>query len=196
MLERIFKDKKNIRMYIKNMRKSLSLTEQYDASIKVSKLAYNCKFIFNSKNIALFLSFKGEISTYPLILKLWLNKKNVFVPVIHSFQEKQLLFVRFSSNSIVYYNKYNILEPIFNIQDIISVYNLDTIIVPLIAFDKKGVRLGMGGGFYDVFLKNWKKKNFFPVGLAYNFQLLSSIPRQRWDVSLPVVLTPNKIWIF
>ncbi|QCI19965.1 MAG: 5-formyltetrahydrofolate cyclo-ligase [Buchnera aphidicola (Brevicoryne brassicae)] len=196
MLSKIFKHRDSIRTYIKIARKSLSITEQYDASVKISKIAYNCKFIYNSRNIALFLPFEGEINTYPLILKLWLNKKNVFVPVIFSFKNKKMLFVRLTSNSILYYNKYNILEPIFNIQDIISIYNLDTIIVPLVAFDKKGVRLGMGGGFYDVFLKNWYKKNFFPVGLSYNFQLVSNIPKQHWDVSLPLVLTPNKIWVF
>lgn len=78
MLSKIFKHRDSIRTYIKIARKSLSITEQYDASVKISKIAYNCKFIYNSRNIALFLPFEGEINTYPLILKLWLNKKKRF----------------------------------------------------------------------------------------------------------------------
>ncbi|QCI22262.1 5-formyltetrahydrofolate cyclo-ligase [Buchnera aphidicola] len=194
MSKKFFKNRNDIRMYIRVIRKSLSFKEQYNASIQITKLAYTCKFIYNSKNIALFLPFDGEINTYPLILKLWLNKKKVFVPIIHPYKRK-LFFAPFYYNSILYYNKYNILEPFFNVKDIISIYYLDTIIVPLVAFDKTGMRLGMGGGFYDTCLRDWKN-NFFPVGFSYDFQLISTIPRKPWDVSLPIILTPNKIWYF
>lgn len=74
---------------------------------------------------------------------------------------KTTFFVPFTYQSILYYNQYNILEPVHNVKDIVSESALDVIIVPLVAFDKRGVRLGMGGGFYDKFLQNWKTKNLF-----------------------------------
>ncbi len=196
MLIKFLKDRQNIRMYMRFFRKSLNINQQYIDSIKIVKIVSNCSFISNAKKIALFLSFDGEINTYPLILQLWLNKKKVFLPVINSFNKKKLLFVRFTSYSILYRNKYNLLEPFFNREDILPIHDLDIVIVPLVAFDKQGSRLGMGGGFYDSCLQNWRNENFLPVGLCYDFQLVYNIPKQHWDVSLPVVLTPNKIWIF
>ncbi|CAL4326467.1 5-formyltetrahydrofolate cyclo-ligase [Buchnera aphidicola (Brachycaudus tragopogonis)] len=178
------------------MRQSLNITQKYKASIEIAKFAFNFSFICKAKNIAVFLPFDGEINTYPFIFQLWLNKKTVFLPVINSIYDKKLLFVHFTSHSLLHRNPYNIFEPFFHIEDIISISNLDVVIVPLVAFDSQGNRLGMGGGFYDVCLNHWRKKNFLPVGFSYNFQLVDNIPKQSWDVSLPIVLTPNKIWIF
>ncbi|AHG60364.1 5-formyltetrahydrofolate cyclo-ligase [Buchnera aphidicola] len=196
MLTKFLKNRKNIRKYMRFMRQSLTITQKYNESIKISKVACNCSFIYNAKNIAVFLPFDGEINTYPFIKKLWLNKKKVFLPVINSIKNKKLSFVRFSSYSILYRNQYNIFEPFFSAKDIISISNLDVVIVPLVAFDKQGSRLGMGGGFYDVCLKDWKKEKFFPIGFSYDFQLVNNIPQQHWDISLPIILTPNKKWIF
>lgn len=163
MLIKFIKQRQDIRKNIRIIRKSLNITKSYDESIKISNIAFHYNLIYNAKNIAIFLPFDGEINTYPLILKLWLNNNQVFLPIIHSFNKKQLLFARFTSNSILYRNKYNILQPHFNLKDIISTSSLDVVIVPLVAFDRKGVRLGMGGGFYDIFLKDWRKKKLFQL---------------------------------
>lgn len=196
MKKQLLQTKEDIRFHIRVLRKSLSLYEKYNESIKISEIACGFNLIVNAKNIAIFLPFDGEINTYPLIFKLWLNKINVFLPVIHPFLSNKLIFSRFTSTSILYYNKYKILEPRSSLHDIISISDLDVVIVPLVAFDRKGSRLGMGKGFYDIFLKNWYKKKFFPIGFAYSFQLVDSIPKKYWDISLPVVLTPKKIWFF
>jgi 5-formyltetrahydrofolate cyclo-ligase len=196
MSTKFLKNRKEIRSYVRIVRNSVTLTKQYDASNKILRTALNCNLICNAKNIACFLSFDGEINTYPLILKLWLKKKNIFLPIVSSIYSRKMFFVPFTSRSILYYNKYNILEPFYDVKDIILESDLDLIIVPLVAFDRKGVRLGMGGGFYDYFLMNWKIKNFIPIGIAYDFQFVNYISRQPWDISLPVVLTPNKIHFF
>lgn len=196
MSTKFLKNRKEIRSYVRIVRNSVTLTKQYDASNKILRTALNCNLICNAKNIACFLSFDGEINTYPLILKLWLKKKNIFLPIVSSIYSRKMFFVPFTSRSILYYNKYNILEPFYDVKDIILESDVDLIIVPLVAFDRKGVRLGMGGGFYDYFLMNWKIKNFIPIGIAYDFQFVNYIPRQPWDISLPVVLTPNKIHFF
>ena len=189
-------NRKEIRSYIRIVRNSVTLTKQYDESNKIVRTAFNCNIIHNAKNIACFLSFDGEINTYPLILKLWLNNKNVFLPIVSSSDSRKLFFVPFTCKSILYYNQYNILQPFYNMKDIILESDLDLIIVPLVAFDCRGVRLGMGGGFYDQFLKNWERKKFIPIGMAYDFQFVNYIPRQPWDISLPIFLTPNKIHFF
>ncbi|QCI16075.1 5-formyltetrahydrofolate cyclo-ligase [Buchnera aphidicola] len=196
MIIKILEKRENIRKYMRITRKLLTSSEKYNESIKISNTAINFNYLNNCNKIALFLPFDGEINTYPLIFKLWKNKKNIFLPVISSFNKKQMIFVQFYSHSRLYRNKYKILEPFFQYTDIISIHDLDMVIVPLVAFDKTGSRLGMGGGFYDICLQNWQIKNLIPVGFAYNFQLVDNIPKRHWDISLPIILTPNKIWIF
>ncbi|CAL4324695.1 5-formyltetrahydrofolate cyclo-ligase [Buchnera aphidicola (Hyalopterus amygdali)] len=178
------------------LRNSIDLTSKYDASKKILNIAFNYNVFYNAKNIGCFLPFDGEINTYPLILEMWKQKKNVFLPVINSFYLRQLIFVPFTPYSVLYYNKYNILEPFYDIPNIFSSSYLDLIIVPLVACDQTGIRLGMGGGFYDQFLKNWKIKNIIPIGLAYDFQIINYIPKEYWDIALPIVLTPKKIYFF
>lgn len=57
----------------------------------------------------------------------------------------------------MHYNKFGILEPKLNVRNVLPVSHLDLIFTPLVAFDKDGNRLGMGGGFYDRTLQNWQK---------------------------------------
>ncbi|QCI21700.1 5-formyltetrahydrofolate cyclo-ligase [Buchnera aphidicola (Hyadaphis tataricae)] len=195
MALKIFKN--HLRAHIRKIRNSLSILEQQKQSIKIAKIADNFIFFNRAEHIAIFLPFDGEINTYPLIYNLLLHKRKIFVPVVHSFTRKELLFVEFKNSSLLQRNKYNIFEPILNNNNYISINQLDIIIVPLVAFDQTGLRLGMGGGFYDILLRNWTmKKKYFPIGLAYDFQFVLKIPKEKWDVSLPVVLTPKKIWTF
>ncbi|AWH90387.1 5-formyltetrahydrofolate cyclo-ligase [Buchnera aphidicola (Melanaphis sacchari)] len=196
-MKKILQSRKKIRSDIRILRRSLSFFEKINAANKIVQTSWDFKIFHIAKNIGCFLSFDSEIDTYPLIKKLWLNKKNVFVPVIRSFSKKKIFFVPFTSQSILHPNKYNILEPYFDDKDIISELYLDIVIVPLVGFDLKGFRLGMGGGFYDNFLRNWKLKKIIPIGYAYDFQLIKSyMIEESWDISLPIVLTPKKIYFF
>ena len=187
---------KKIRFQIRMLRNSMTLNQRQNESQKILKIAFNYNIFYESKNIACFLPFDGEINICSLILKLWLHKKNIFLPIVKSISSKKILFVKFTPESILYYNKYNILEPYYKFKDIISETDLDLIIVPLVAFDFQGMRIGMGGGFYDKILKNWKTKKFIPMGIAYDFQLVNYIPKQSWDIPLPFVLTPSKMYFF
>ena len=69
---------------------------------------------------------------------------------------------------------------------------LDLVIVPGIAFDKKGHRIGYGYGYYDRFLKTIKKKAV-KIGLAFDFQLIESIPEEEHDVPMNIVVTDKEI---
>ena len=70
-------------------------------------------------------------------------------------------------------------------------------IVPLVAFDDRGYRIGYGGGYYDRTLPILKKLNpkFFSIGLAYSFQQYKQIPEEETDAKLNFILTEKKIFI-
>ena len=95
-------------------------------------------------------------------------------------------------------NKFGIAEPKPDVSAIILPGQLDIIFMPLVAFDDQGQRLGMGGGFYDRTLASLPQGCNKPllVGLAHQCQQVDMVPAEPWDVPLPRVLTPYKLWSF
>ncbi len=67
--------------------------------------------------------------------------------------------------------------------------------MPLVALDKKGNRLGMGGGFYDKSLANCKNKPV-KIGWAYDFQLVEKLNVNAWDIGLDIAVLPSGLMIF
>lgn len=150
--------------------------------------------IKHAKNIAIFYSVRGEINTKILINFFWEQKKNIYLPIIHPFINKQLLFILYNKDTNLIPNKFNIPEPELNISNLIPLHLLDIIFVPTIAFDKKGNRLGSGGGYYDRTFQNLKKYNFLLIGIAYDFQKVQKIKKENWDITLNTIITPSKIY--
>ncbi|XBC38559.1 MAG: 5-formyltetrahydrofolate cyclo-ligase [Buchnera aphidicola (Melaphis rhois)] len=181
------------RAYFRMLRKKIGIKEQKISSLKISDKIFNCKLLCSCKNVAVFISFDGEIDTSQLISELWKKKYNVFLPIIDSIFNKTLFFSQYFPNTRLQLNKFNIFEPIIRKEVVVSCQEMDVIMVPLVAFDIFGYRLGMGGGFYDKILNSYKNK-FFPVGLAYDFQLVNKIIPKPWEIPLPAVFTPNKLW--
>jgi 5-formyltetrahydrofolate cyclo-ligase len=70
------------------------------------------------------------------------------------------------------------------------VSKIDLLVVPGIAFDKKGYRLGYGKGYYDRLLSG---KRTFSIGLAYSFQLLENLPHDRYDKRLNAIASEDGI---
>src|SRR5690606_17683083 len=94
-------------------------------------------------------------------------------------------------------NKFGILEPDFKRTKYLPKKNLSLVFMPLVAFDKAGNRMGMGGGFYDrSFAYKAKLKQSKPklIGLAHAFQELEYLPTEEWDIPLEGVLTDQKFY--
>ncbi len=150
--------------------------------------------VIRAQTVALFLSFDGELNTTPLIQALWQAGKNVYLPVLHPFSPGNLLFLRYTPQSNLVTNRLKILEPKLDVRDVLPLNKLDVLVTPLVAFDEIGQRLGMGGGFYDRTLQNWQQHGFYPVGLAHDCQQVETLPVEQWDIPLPAVVTPSRLW--
>lgn len=183
-----------IRQQVRHLRRAMTDDQQAQAAEQLAELALNYAPITAASNIALFLSVDGELNTRPLIARLWHLKKAVYLPVLHPFSPGNLLFLRYSPNTPLHTNNLRIPEPPLDIRQLITLDQLDLMMVPLVAFDQHGQRLGMGGGFYDRTLQNWRQHGFLPVGLAHDCQQVDSLPVAEWDVPLPAVMTPSKLW--
>ncbi|WGL97635.1 5-formyltetrahydrofolate cyclo-ligase [Arsenophonus sp. aPb] len=194
MSNNLLKRQKIIRQTVRQYRRQLTCEQQNSAADKITHYALAHELIRSASHLGLFLSFDGEINTNPLIKNLWAQNKKVYLPVLHPFNRYQLLFLNYRPDTLLIKNRFNIAEPTLNVMDVIPITQLDVLFVPLVAFDKQGQRLGMGGGFYDRLLSDWHKKHFYPIGLAHDCQLVDKIPTAPWDIPLPEIITPSKRW--
>ena len=177
-----------LRQQIRKTRANLTALQQQQAEDSITQQALALIEERNAQHIALYLSFDGEISTDKLIKILWAQGKQVYLPVLHPFNPNHLLFLRYLPDTPMLKNKFGICEPKLNVQNVLPLDELDILFTPLVAFDKQGNRLGMGGGFYDRTLQHWRNSSFIPVGLANQCQQVEQLPTEEWDVPLHQIL--------
>ena len=177
-----------LRQQIRKTRANLAALQQQQAEDSITQQALAFIEERNAQHIALYVSFDGEISTDKLIKTLWAQDKHVYLPVLHPFNPNHLLFLRYLPDTPMLKNKFGIWEPKLNVQNVLPLDELDILFTPLVAFDKQGNRLGMGGGFYDRTLQNWQNSSFIPVGLAHQCQQVEQLPTEAWDVPLHRIL--------
>jgi len=195
-MARLMNTRSQLRKDIRQRRNSLSVTEQHSAALALTKRLSNHSQIQQAKRIAIYLSNDGELSTANFIDWCWQQKKEVYLPVVHPFSPGNLLFLHYQRKTTLVNNIYGILEPQLNVTMVCPIDQLDVICTPLVAFDRSGARLGMGGGFYDRSLVNWQHTKLYPLGLAHDCQLVESVPIQSWDIPLPEIITPSKNYHF
>jgi len=143
------------------------------------------------RNILFFLSLPGEVQTDEMIQKALDLGKKVYVPLVDA-KRRRLKVSEISSLDIEFEEKrFGIREPGLSHIKVVSPEALDFVLVPGVAFDKKGGRIGYGAGYYDKFLKEVSGQAV-PVGVAYDFQVLDSIPQTQFDVPVQMILTEKK----
>jgi len=186
--------RQQIRTEVRQRRKNLTSEQQSLFALQAAERVATHPRIQAASTISVFLSFDGELDTAPLIKRLWQEGKQLCLPVLHPFTSGNLLFLRYNPDTPLVRNKLKILEPALDATQIVPLSQLDIILTPLVAFDSHGQRLGMGGGFYDRTLENWQDGGPYPIGLAHDCQQVDNLPVEHWDVPLPEVITPSKVW--
>ena len=180
--------RQQLRQHIRKTRRNLTALQQQQAAQRITQQVLSFIEQHQAQHIALYLAVDGEIATQPLIEQLWQQGKNVYLPVLHPFCQGHLLFLRYLPDTPMKANTFGIFEPHLNVQNVIPLEQLDVIFTPLVAFDKQGNRLGMGGGFYDRTLQHWQQKHFIPIGLAHQCQQVDTLPVESWDMPLERIL--------
>jgi 5-formyltetrahydrofolate cyclo-ligase len=186
--------RQDIRKLIRQRRRALTSDQQLQFAEQAASRLMAYPPVLMAHTVAVFLSFDGELNTQPLIEQLWRSGKRVYLPVLHPFSLGNLLFLHYHPQSELVINRLKIQEPKLDVRDVLPLHKLDVLVTPLVAFDEKGQRLGMGGGFYDRTLQNWRLHKIQPVGFAHDCQRVAVLPVEEWDIPLPAVVTPSKVW--
>ena len=190
--------KSEIRIQIRQKRKSLSSDYKTNAANQLVNHLENHQIFKKAKNISCFLSFDGEISTNPLIQSIVSNNKQCYLPKLKPFKPYRLWFMPYDGSTLMLNNKYGIPEVDLPINRAIAPSQLDIVLMPLVAFDSKGNRLGMGGGFYDATFAHLRNSFNRPLffGLAYGMQEVEQLPNEPWDLPLDAIVTEKEFRLF
>jgi len=190
---------RQIRTSIRQQRRSLSLNLQRNHQLSVLKHLKQSGLLKRHKRFAIYLHGDGELHTDIIIKTLLTMKKQVFLPVLYPYAKNQLWFYPYKADTKLVKNRFNIDEPPISGKSITPCY-LDVVLMPLVGFDSKGNRIGMGGGFYDrtfsLTKRYLKKRSPLLIGLAHHLQQCTNIKHQPWDVRLDGVITEKKVMKF
>ena len=185
-----------LRQLIRQRRQALSEQQQHAAALQLVEQFSSQPQLCGLQHIALYLSNDGELDTRPLIKALWQQGKSVYLPILHPYKAGFLVFQHYLPDSPMSNNKFGIPEPVLDATKLKAVSEIEMIGLPLVAFDQKGNRMGMGGGFYDRTLANAIFCQPAPllVGLAHQCQQVEQVPVESWDVPLNLVVTPEQLF--
>lgn len=184
-------NKSELRKLIRRKRRALTPARRRQAAhLLLNQLHQSSQFLAADR-IALYLTNDGEIDTQYVVDDIQKRGKQVFLPVLHPLKKGHLSFIRYDQDTRMRDNCYGISEPDFRYGQRVQARFLDIICLPLVAFDERGNRLGMGGGYYDRTLAFMHQPGPRPqlIGCAYEFQQLPMLPAESWDIPITAIAT-------
>lgn len=191
----IFNDKKALRKEILAKRNIMDAIEKEEKDRKILDEFYESNYYREAKNIFIYISYDSEINTKGIIKKALRDNKKIYVPRTE-FKTRLMDAVEITSLNNLIESEYGILEPSVE-EPHIDPNEIDLIVVPGVAFDRNGGRMGYGAGFYDRYFKKINEDNMKKViklALAYDFQILEKIPMNEQDVPVNYIITEKEFY--
>ena len=140
--------------------------------------------------VMLYMPIPGEVDTAPIAAGAWRAGKTVLLPKVRSTHGDMIAVAYRTVDDPMVLGRYNIREPAAD--EPWPADRIDLIVVPALAFDRRGNRLGKGGGYYDRFLSQ-PGLRAAACGLVFAEQVIESVPVQPHDRQVPVLVTDREI---
>ncbi|MGB9735928.1 MAG: 5-formyltetrahydrofolate cyclo-ligase [bacterium] len=176
-------NKLNIRKSVLQCRKAITSQTYKKLSDKIQHLFLTSDLYRQSDSIMLYIPINNEPDTDRIISTAMKDGKVVLLPGII---DDEVYPVVYKKGMPLKHGKYNVKEPAQ--KEVFPVENIDTVIVPGVAFDRYGNRLGYGKAYYDRFLSKLDKHTI-KVGLSFTICIVENLPVDPWDISLDVIIT-------
>ena len=171
--------KNEIRNKMRTLRRTLTSEQIAQSSQKITQEILNSDVYTTAKTVCLYLSAYKEVDTSALLASCKADEKTVALPVT----DADGVITLYIDNGEYKTGNFGITEPAST--ETVSPNEIDLFIIPALAYDKQGVRLGFGKGCYDRLLEG---TNGYKIGIGYAFQLVDTLPSDAHDVKMDLVL--------
>lgn len=172
---------------MREMRRALTPAEVTEKSTAIQKRLFSLDAFKSARNVCTFISAFKEPDTVEIIKALLGEGKGVIVPITHTGTNTlSLSYVEDFGDLKT--GAFGILEP--SVIKSAQENDIDAVLVPGLAFDRSGGRMGFGKGYYDRLLEN---TGAVKIGLCYDFQLFDTIPTEEHDVPMDIIITEKEI---
>jgi 5-formyltetrahydrofolate cyclo-ligase len=190
-------EKRALRRAMAGQRDALTAAERQAMSVRAAELFLDLPEAAEAKIVAGFVSTRSEIDTRPLLDELRRRGVDVVLPRVSTgLIPPRLRFHRVSAPDELVFGIFGLLEPSTEAPEI-QPYQIDLFLVPGLAFDGRGARIGYGGGYYDELTAYVRAHpdavNARFLGFGFDFQLLDVCPAGEWDVPLDGIVTNERI---
>jgi len=187
-------DQSVIRKKIQAARAALSDAQQAQYSLSMCQQIIDSGVLESATHIAFYLPVRGEADPTYLQSVKTLSNKQFYLPILSSSSNGYLAFAHYTKHTQMTLNRFNIPEPDVNQNDLLTdPRKLDAVIMPMVAIDRFGNRIGMGGGFYDRTFAFRKEEKGNPqlIAFAYDLQIIEPQIPQPWDVPADVIASQS-----
>jgi 5-formyltetrahydrofolate cyclo-ligase len=179
-------------------RLALSRPERLSAERAIGAQLRRMGIFRRGAHVALYLAMRGEVDLGPQVADARRAGCTLYLPVVTSRRRALMRFAEWKADSALRRNCFGIEEPVASSGAGALPMRLDTVIVPVVGFDRQGHRLGMGAGYYDRALRRrldgtrpWRRPRL--VGVAFACQELEHIRPSWWDVPLDFIVTEGGV---
>ena len=179
---KVHREKQQMREILRQKRRMLSAETREEDSVKILQQLEQMPCFQKAQTVLLYYPTNNEVDVLPLFKK-YKHDKTLLLPVSH---RKEMTVSPYEGNTKMHRGRFRIPEPTTPSYK----GRIDLIVVPAMAYDKAGHRLGRGGGYYDRFIK--KQSHATLVGVGYDFQLVEKVPRLSHDQKVDYVITPSQ----
>lgn len=188
-------DAVTLRKKLRAKRLALSPKEQRLHALSAARHFAGSRLLLRFNRIALYIANNGELDPAPIAARIRACGKKTYLPVLQSPPKQALWFCDHPEGEVLRPNRFGIPEPDRMKHRLLPAWSLDLILMPLVAFDSNGNRLGMGGGFYDRTLSYLHQRSYWQrpslIGLAHACQEATKINPNPWDIPLEGIITES-----
>lgn len=191
-------DKRALRQSLRQQRAAVTSAERRRAGQQLRRLALHHRLLAHGRRVAFYLPAKGEIDLLPLIEQARMMGVEIYLPVVPTRGQRKLFFTCLGNAEQWNLNRYGIAEYGRRNTPRLRANAMQQLFVPLLGFDRRGYRIGMGGGYYDASLaflnlrRVWKQPRL--IGVAFARQEVARVPAEAWDIPLDAILTEQTLW--
>lgn len=179
--------KKLLRTKIKTERADLNKEKKQELDQCIAKQLIAGKLLDKANLVLIYISTDIEVDTKEIIR--YCFEKSITMAVPRCVGKRKMNFYYCNENTVFEKSPFGIYEPTDNKENMITTFENTVCVVPALSFDKKGYRLGYGGGFYDTFIAGHPE--LITVGICYNQHITDSLPIGKYDRHVDYIVTEN-----